>query len=150
MFQNASYTAEVSQLVELVQQAADARIKRIGKTNDTLVAIIKEYLVTIDLLRLFAQWLDWAGDETGTADVSYTAAAEVETISDKLVEERDVNIVEKLGLVNYLITDESQLTTIIGSAGFRIEQVRICCRLFTFQVFPLTHWRHVELTMISG
>lgn len=40
-----------------------------------------------------------------------------------MVEERDVKIVERLSQANYYITDDSQLTTVIGQAGFRIEQV---------------------------
>lgn len=136
MFQIASYTAEISQLIELVQQAADVTIKRIGKTDNDLLVLIKEYLVTIDLLRLLAQWIDFAGDETGTADVSYAAAEEVEKISDKLVEERDAKIVERLAQVNFFITDESQLTTIIGAAGFRIEQVRPRSHICTLSTLP--------------
>lgn len=120
---NISYTAEITQFLQLIQQASDATIKR--TKNETLIAIIKEYLVTIDLLRILVEWIDYAGDETGTADVSYEAASEVEAISDKLVQARDVKIIERLEQIGFHVSDESQLTTIIGSAGFRIEQVRV-------------------------
>lgn len=63
------------------------------------------------------------GDDTGIADVSYEAAAEIVAICDTLVEERDVKIVERLGQAQYQLSDDSQLTTIIGAPGFRIEQV---------------------------
>jgi len=123
-YTNMTYTANSAQLLQLIQDASDLTIKRTKDEN--LKAIITEYLVTIDLLRILVSWLDVAGDETGTADVSYQAAAEVEAISDKLVEERDPKLVERLQQLEFEITDESQLTTIIGAAGFRIEQWMTC------------------------
>ena len=116
----ARYTTQVAQLAQSIQEAAEATKKRLH--DERLAGFISEYLVTIDLVGKLVEWVLYLGDETGLSDISPEASTQIETICHKMIEERDPKIVQRLSQANYYITDASQLTTIVGQAGLRIEQ----------------------------
>lgn len=118
------YAFEISRILKEIRSSCRETKTRIDDPD--LRAYITGYLETISLLEHVIRWLDhFASGEGSLDDLDQQTSSKLQILSQEILISDDNRIEKHLKILDYVVTDEALLTTIVEQGGFRIEQVRI-------------------------